>query len=294
MTEGRAIDASYLFEEKCECYSHEYERYLDFFKHLAHSPVVLEVTGAPACWIPLIRWLGHRPLASPRVVWPEDAATDWMKFYDSFEDKRRAVEISTECRPELVHGLFLADTEWSTPLVAHGHKQSFMVTGNGSLYRPEILHYIDQLREFIPKPGNAVLCPCAADKPYPADLHKHVLRIIERLFVPKDWHIIVATGVLGLVPQELWPKMPWYDSGLPYQHRVSSIVAWYFTTHVYRRVVVYSDFYAEAISIGMSRVPLERRPKVTYIFGNHYRTEYANLLLHEHLLRLEAACHTEA
>ena len=240
-------------------------------------------------WVPFIRYLGHVvECESTMGYWSSDHI-NWHAAWKEFViggDVRTLVEIAATSRPELVDALYLSDTQWVNSLRKHIHQDEFVVTGNGALHRPEVMGFIEELMAYEKPAGKtkALLCPCAADKPYPAPLHEELLRIIER--TGDEWHLIIATGVLGLVPIEMWDEMPQYDSGLPYQHRVRQTTEWYFKKFDYDHVVVYSDFYAEAIFQGM-RDCLGELP-VKFMFGREYRVSYEPLLLPDHLQRLEA------
>lgn len=90
----------------------------------------------------------------------------------------------------------------------------------------------------------------------------------------------VVTGVLGVVPEEMWKAMPNYDSGVPNRWRVMEAVEDYFYWTNYEHVIVYSDFYSEAISIGLRAF---HRSRVSYPLeeaGVHIRGEsgYVDLL----------------
>lgn len=287
-------------------YAHEYDGYLAFFRLLGHSSVRYGCHHVPMSWAPFIRYLGHNVLStSTRYSIP---GLDWLEAWNNSNDKRHVVEIASTTRPELVHGLYLADTEWPVPLRANvSFLQKFPVTNNGSFFRAEVEAFRRRLRAWE-KPEEivrAVVVPCAAEKPYPAALHRAVLERVGRLADAAKWHLIIATGVLGLAPQELWSCAPSYDSGLPNLDRVTQTTAWYFTRHRYERVVVFSDFYAYAFRHGMLRAFPEsgtvttlaaqshRRPKVEYLFGHNYRDTYENVQLVEHLDRLENALRKE-
>jgi len=268
-------------------YAHEYDAWLAFFRLLGYATNTIECENVPSCWSPFVQYLGHKVLSVAEVHQPgwEAGNMDWPAAYAEADDKRRVLEVSSTCRPELVHALYLADTEWPCSLrVRWSKKQAFPVTCNGSFFRPEVLAFREKLNDYVP-PGNlAIISPCSAEKPYPSALHKAILNIM-----PKGWHLIIATGVLGLAPQELWEYMPHYDSGVPYIERVVDAVSWYFTKHRYDSVVVYSDFYAYGVRRGMDLVPQEAKPKIKWVLGNHYRDTYENLLLTEHLHALERA-----
>lgn len=266
-----------------ERYAHEYDRWLDFFAMLAKLTRQIIVENPPMCWVPFIRYLGH-DVRSPQIFFELADTLHWNDLYFAAKDKRRAVEMASACRPELVHALYLADTLWPCPRIKHEKQDSFVVTTNGSLYRREFLEYLEgPLREYKPAHRKCVIVPCSVYKPYPSPLHR---KVRERLGV--DWEIITCSGAIGLAPEALWGVMPEYDSGFPYMPRVVDTVSWYFGKHKrYRSIVVYSDFYAHWIAAGLHLAGGER--KVHYCFGTHYRTEYANLMHVSSLNNLERA-----
>lgn len=267
-------------------YSHEYEEYLNFFKWLAHVREKVTVYNAPHCWVPFILYLGHhvetQKSRASKVGWDGDCNTQWGEQYKTARDTRHFLEIASTTRPELVHALYCVDTEWPCPFRHNGKVSEFVVVCNGSFYRDEVQEYRTLLTNFEPSKTKAVLVPCAADKPYPSKMHKAVLDRINT----NQWHLITATGVLGLVPQELWESMPHYDSGLPNLKRCQDTVAWYFSKHKYECVIVYSDFYATAIADGFAQLS-HADTIVDYVLGTHFRDRYENLLLLENLQLLE-------
>lgn len=271
-----------------EAYCHEYDNYLNFFHMLACSDTQITCKNVPQCWIPFVAYLGHK-VVSIKNRWDCDN-TCWDNFYNDSKDKRRVVEIASSCRPELVHALYCADTEWPCLLKEkHEHQKEFLVTCNASFFRPEVEHYRKEiLGKFIAPKQKAVIVPCAASKPYPAPLHKEVKKVLQRAVpYPDQWHIITATGVLGLIPEELWKDMPHYDSGLPNILRCAQTVAWYFTKHRYTHICIYSDFYAYAVRLGLDEANWEGYRR--FVMGIHYRDTYSNLMLKEHLQDLEEA-----
>jgi hypothetical protein len=285
-----SVDVSALIlGNKGDAYAHEYDAWLAFFKQLACATRRIYLENVPVCWEPFVRYMGHE-VGTVRIYWRDADALAWGKVYESADDRRRVVEMASVCRPELVHALYCYDTEWPTGLrAAGGPKRAFVVTCNGSFFRPEVQAYRARLRAYVPPVGvrAAVLVPCAAAKPYPAPLH----RAVQARLPDPGWEVVIATGVLGLIPSALWADAPEYDSGVPYLDRVEQTVRWYFTRHAYEHVVVYSDFYAYAIRKGIESVPSARRPRATYVFGAEYRDTYENTNLIEHLDRLEIALH---
>lgn len=262
-------------------YAHEYDGFLGFFTMLGNATDEIVCTNVPWSWAPFITWLGHRvESVSPVTAWGVAEGIAWPYAMLRPADLRRVVEMSSTARPELVHGLYLADTCWPCPRRVRVSERAFVVTCNGSFFRPEVLAYIDELRRVQPPARKVVFVPCSAQKPYPSLLHA---KVRERL--PSDWYIAIATGVLGLIPENMWGAAPLYDSGLPNLDRCRQTVAWWMTKHKHERAVVFSDFYAYAIRDGL------RDAGVTapFIVGGEYRDTYENLMLTEHLDRLERA-----
>lgn len=267
---------------KRSSYSSEYDQYINLFETVAATQGVV-CRNVPSCWCPFILYLGGQVESvdtNPNAgLFDTLCSIDWIALYESANDKRRVVEVASATRPELVHALYLADTEWRSEFVVASEKKAFPVTCNGSFFRHEVLRYLeDTLQKYVPSKVRCVIVPCAADKPYPSPLHSAV-----RMRIDDSWQIIIASGVLGLIPDDLWDKVPLYDSGVPNTFRCEEIVAWYFSKHRYERIICYSDFYANAISRGLKTIDVHGE----YVFGIHYRDVYANLLLGEHLRTLE-------
>lgn len=263
-------------------YAHEYDAWLALFKFLACTEDSYMLFNVPSSWCPFLAYLGHRVRTVQMVAAWECERFDWLGEFERAVDRRRVVEIASTCRPELVHALYCLDTEWKKGSTAHELQPGFPVTCNGSFFRPEVQHYQNLLNRYVPNGHDkCVLVPCSAEKPYPSGLHMKVMSVLP----DSTWHVVVATGVLGLVPQELFEDMPMYDSGLPNLERVTATVRWYFSRHEYERVICYSDFYAVAIRRGLEGAGID----ADYVLGSHYRDTYENLLLPEHLYRLEEA-----
>lgn len=235
-------------------YEDTYGGWLYFFSEMAREPRTVE--EAPACWYPFIRYLGGDVLR-PQPVFPED-----YLVHNPLQEAvnhailggrlRALVEMYSTLRPELADALYKSDVEWKFGKRLHATQSEFNVTNNGSFHRPEVLDFIEKVHTLYKKPEHvttAVLVPCAADKPYPAPLHATVQRIL-----PKDAHQVIITGVLGVVPQETWDEMPNYDSGIPNQWRVMQEVVWYFKQFRYKKIVMYCDFYNEAIHKGLTEL----------------------------------------
>ncbi len=249
-------------------YEDTYGAYLEIFKQIAESPAEEEITiiNPPRCWAPLLSYLDCR-CRGYQIYFPHDSEFDpYQAFFD-----RTSVEVLCGFRPELIDALWKVDREWNTTHVCQfPYEKEFIVTNNGSFDRQEIQEYEKQLDLYVPVKRKVCLVPCAADKPYPALLHQEVLKRM-----PDDYYLCVATGVLGLVPQDLWDIAPHYDSGCPNLYRVLTTVRDYFTRVRHNHVVVYCDFYSEAIDIGY-RESLGR--DITHINTDFPYTNYINLL----------------
>lgn len=269
-------------------YEDQYGKFLDIFKQVAESEEEIVVVGAPRSWSSLIYYLGGRTVMA-RDQFPGDEFVPLSGgCYEEEAEKngrlRELVEHHSTLRPELVDALYKSDMVWKTVNRRHQTQKEFNVTCNGSFFRPEVLDYINNiLPQYKPEKTKCVLCPCAADKPYPAPLHTAILEVI-----PPDYELIIATGVLGLVPQKLWDVMPLYDSGVPYQWRLMNLSQWFFSKNLYDRVVVYSDFYASALHRGLKAVGNEITNDF-YVFG-YDDMDYLDLLSPENLAKLKAEC----
>ena len=263
-------------------YEDRYGKYLDVFKQVYEGSGVV-VISPPACWVPLIWWLGGRIEGDTQRIFEQDDIYETLLVTGAINRNRilydrTLLETLTGVRPELVDALWKSDCEWfSNTAPVREREKEFVVTNNGSFHRPEIFTYQEMLRDFVPSKKKCILVPCAADKPYPAKLHKAVLKIM-----PVDYHLIIATGVLGLVPMELWDKMPHYDSGIPNEWRLMKTVASYFGRHDYHKIVVYCDFYNEALSHGLQGIHTEK----VFVNPIKFYFNYLDLLDKNRLARL--------
>lgn len=262
-------------------YEDRYGKYLDILKTI-HSSKFVKVINPPWSWIPLIFWFGG-DVDGGQCYFENDIYIYRMGLERvNIIKNRTLLEMTTCVRPELVDALWKSDMEWELKyeLDFRDKRKEFVVTNNGSFHRKEVIDYFDKLKEFVPTKRKAILVPCAADKPYPSKLHKKVLDMM-----PEDYHIIIATGVLGLVPQELWPFMPHYDSGLPNEWRLMGMVESYFLNHHYEKVIVYCDYYNKAIQKGIIHVV----PEVIFINSVKFYFNYLDLLDSERLDNLQTA-----
>lgn len=268
-------------------YENTYGAWLEIFRHVAETSDKRELYDVPASWAPFLYYLGAT-IKTTRTHFPEDKLTDFLPLDLEVAEARgmlrELVEVYSALRPELVDALYKSDVEWYTVGRRHRDKTAFKVTCNGSFFRPEVMRY---LRETLPSyrqtKRKCVIVPCAADKPYPAPLHAAV-----RENITDEYEIIVASGVLGLVPESLWGRAPDYDSGLPYEWRVMQSVLEFFDEHRYDRVLVYSEYNALAIKKGLRDANLGP-PTVVFLFQPRYYDAYENLLDPKHLARLKEA-----
>jgi hypothetical protein len=234
-----------------ERYEDRYGRYMGILLEVFRKMSV--VVNPPYSWIPLIWWMGGM-VERGQVYFKHDLVLSslidtGLLTRQMVRSDRTLLEMFCTIRPELTDVLWKVDYQYrgeGSGYIAISNEKDFIITNNGSYHRDEVLDYMNTLIEYKPTKQKCILVPCAADKPYPSRLHSAILE-----FMPEDYHIIVATGVLGLVPMELWDQMPHYDSGMPNEWRLMKWVEQYFLTHEYKKIVVYCDYYNEAIYRGL-------------------------------------------
>ena len=259
-------------------YEDRYGHYLSIFQRVAESSVELVVKNAPFSWIPLLTYLGakcnggqsyfkHCGLVS-RIMFPCD---------------RLALEATTVYRPECVDALWKADMQWDVRnMNDFSPEQEFIVSNNGSFHRREVRDYFDRLEAYTPTKKKVVLVPCAADKPYPAKMHQAVLDML-----PDDYYLANLTGVLGIVPQDLWEGMPYYDSGIPNEWRLAHILKGYFLRHEHERIVIYADYYNLAADQAITNAGMG--DKTTFVNEVKFYYDYLDLLDNQRLSKLKEA-----
>lgn len=271
-----------------ERYEDRYGKYIEIFhdvllKCQAGEHVI--VTDAPASWVPLLCYIGAEV-----TTWRTHFETDRLVYemlrssndlYNEGLPKFTRTEVEVLCgfRPECVDALWKVDAQWQNEIKSEG-RDEFIVTCNGSFWRPEVTGYLEALADYVPSKTKVVLVPCAADKPYPARMHKAVLDLL-----PSDFYLMNATGVLGLVPQDLWKRMPHYDSGIPNEWRVQSVVGEYFRRFPHEVVIVYCDFYNIAIQLGLDRA----RQGAVFVNEVKFYSDYLDLLAPARLEALRTA-----
>jgi len=290
-------DPNYMpesIEIKGERYEDVYGGYMEFFERMAKmggADVVIE--NAPCSWLPILGYLRIpvlRPVDvfdyCPNVFAAFEAKSNVLRTADEDgADFRTFIEVMSGFRPECVDALWKIDRQWELHpdrVYQGGFKRDFIVTCNGSFHRPEIRAYEKALAAYTPTKHKVIMLPCAADKPYPSKLHQTVIDLLNELGVRDEWYIANATGVLGVVPEDLWNVMPYYDSGLPDRWNLLTVAREYFTKHPHDAIITYMDFYGQAF---------EEAVPVTYYGTLHVNAptfyyDYLDLLDPERLDRL--------
>lgn len=281
-------------------YEDEYGSWLSLLREIAESPTTVELEACPRTWVPFVVYIGGQPFK------PENQFAEDYLVGNGIEDRvvgasrrghlRTLVEMCASIRPELIDALWKSDCQWVTrnpyDVTASkepdmfGHRPVHIVANYGAYTRPDMLEYDYALQGWVRDNAGhfgCVVSACAADKPYPAPHHVE----IEKRLPDKSWHQVIASGVVGIVPEELWPVMPLYDAGMPNLWRCMTIAAWYFGKMDYTRIVVYADFYNRALQLALGQV--SSRAEIAWVHSVGPRAEYLNLCDEEHLQRLEDA-----
>jgi predicted RNA-binding protein len=260
-----------------QTYEDRYQGYMSIFKQIALTfpEEQINVFEPPYSWVPLLNHMACN-VHGARVYFEHCHIV--KAACQSGGIDRTALEVLCGFRPETADALWKCDMEWPH-LRMHKYRpqREFIVTNNGSFHREEVKDYVRALGDYIPTKRKVVIVPCAADKPYPSPLHRACLDLL-----PPDYYLMNATGVLGLVPQDLWPKMPWYDSGIPNRWRVLELCLHYFKQFPHKRVIVYSDFYSLAIKYALELAGQH----ATFILEPMFYHNYVDLLKPELLQKL--------
>lgn len=271
-------------------YEDRYGGWLQFFwqvgervsQHGAHVTVI----GPPWSWVPLLKYIGAHVL-NPIFWFDEDDyvhAIVHKQVYSVPQLPRSLIEVLCAFRPETVDALWKVDRQWGyQPKGELAPRKEFVVTCNGSFDCQEIKQYEKVLASYAPSKKNVVLVPCAADKPYPARIHKAVLALM-----PEGFYLANITGVLGIVPMDLWSVMPHYDSGIPNEWRCMTIVRDYFRRFEHNKVVVYCDFYNLALDAAF-KLAGYYHGEVDFVNEVRFYADYLDLLEPVHLARLKDA-----
>jgi hypothetical protein len=269
-------------------YEDQYGHYLQFFQRLAETTTFEHVAHCPSTWRPFVEYMGHQVTSTIHHFPSCEAVAAMYKHYEAFLDKRQFIEVVSTFRPELVDALWKFDMQWDVPEWVRkgqpriGEGEEIIISNNGSYHRREIIEYFDKLEQYVPTKQKVVLVPCAADKPYPAPLHKAVL---ERM--PSDFYLANITGVLGVVPQDLWPTMPLYDSGIPNEWRLYNVATEYFTRHKHTDIIVYLDFYGLSLQAALEKAGVTAG--ITWVNPVKFYADYLDLLDSSRLRALEEA-----
>lgn len=260
-------------------YANLYGHWLWFFKQVAESKDEITVCNVPESWVLLLRYLGAT-IHNTSNYFKEDSIKCPYPVDKSLT--RLAVEASVALRPELADALWRSDTIWNTVGRDHTKQQEFNVCSYNSMYRPEVLTYFEILTRYkLPSSVHGcVISSCSAIKPYPAPHHKAIKELL-----PEGFHQVIATGVLGIVPEELWQHMPLYDSGIPNLWRCMDIAEWYFNKYKYRVIIVYADFYNRALARALARVSAQ----IIWVNPVSPTSEYTDLASVESIERLRSA-----
>lgn len=236
------MDMDLMQLPKGERYEDRYGGYMKLLADIALcTDRVVNIDNAPASWWPILWHLN----CNVKSVREEFEHCHLVAPLFPLDLTRTAVEVLSAFRPECSDALWKCDMQWKLAAWRcrqYEDKEVFVVNVNGAYHRDEVMDYMKLLGEYVPQKRNVVLVPCAADKPYPSTLHKSVLEMM-----PDDFYMMNVTGVLGLVPQDLWDIMPHYDCGVPNDWRVFHMVRNYFTQFPHDRIVVYLDYYGLAV-----------------------------------------------
>lgn len=267
------------------CYEDRYQGYLKVFERIASVPKQEQVLvdAPPYSWVPLLRHLNCN-ISQPRIVFDHCKFIPPVLEHSTADIDRTAVEVLCGFRPETSDALWKIDVgQYSQRRVRQYPKdKELIVTTNGAFHRPEVMEFRSKLYQYVPTKKKVVLVPCAADKPYPAPMHQKVLDMM-----PDDFYMMNVTGVLGLIPQDLWPDMPHYDSGIPNRWRVVEQVSRYFSIFRHDHIISYCDFYNEAIYAGLRLMPHSQ--SVYFVNEVQFYYDYLDLMAPERLERLKDA-----
>lgn len=226
---------------KGKTYENTYGKYMDILRDAALGKIKI-IKNPPYSWTPLLNYMGCDVVGGQQYFKYDFLFIGWTDI------DREMVEISSVSRPELVDALWKYDMEWHTKNQTE-EEEEHLITNNGSFHRKPIADFMKSVEGYKSKVKNAVVVPCAADKPYPSPMHQAVIDTCKKAGL-KDFELIVASGVVGLAPQPLWDNLPIYDSGLPNRWRLMESTMG-FDWSMYDNVFIYCDFYNQAILDGM-------------------------------------------
>lgn len=229
-----------------ETYTDRYGGYLDFFEQVDRDDWV---DACPLSWATLLLYMGVNLSDKGQAHFPED---QWFPpVYEQQQDYARAwtagnhrtlVEHRCSARPETVDALWKLDMQWDKfrdPLPPGN--VPFTLASYSGFWRADVVRYMRALDVYQTKHKRAVITNCSADKPYPDEIHQRIKEAYP------DHELLIATGVLGIVPELLWMDMPQYDCGLPNFWRLYQRALSFFARNRYRHVHVMTEFYQQAI-----------------------------------------------
>lgn len=274
-------------------YEDRYGEYLDIFHQIGMFNGSVAVVNPPASWVPLLLYLNvdvygyqcyfeHDHVVARALSLEAETHIPRSTLTD-----RSLLEALVCFRPETLDALWKFDMQdsWrSARLHCFAQRQEFIVTTNGGFYRPEVLEYLNSVSTYKAPSDKVVLMPCAADKPYPAPMHSAVIAV-----AGPEYYVANVTGVLGIVPRDLWPVMPHYDLGLPNEWRVMNMLRDYFLRNKHSSVVVYLDYY----NITVNEALAGRQEGLTFVNPIQVYCDYLNLLDPIALSKLYVATHPE-
>jgi hypothetical protein len=284
-TDKTAIIIDLAVMPTADKYEDAYQQYMGVFRVIAEAPPEKEifVLNAPWSWHPLLKYLLVTCVSGQNFFTHDGLVKQSLQHFNHHD--RTVVEVLCGFRPELVDALWKCDMQWRTRRPRYTRSRNFIVTNNGSFHRGEVTVFMDQLDAHRSKAKGCVLVPCAADKPYPSPLHKQV-----KSMMPESWDLCIATGVLGIVPEDTWHEMPYYDSGIPNEWRLMQRAIEYFSNNNYEHAVVYVDFYSLALAHAVDLLLLKDCPtKFYFVNPVRFYADYMDLLDEHHLNNLQEA-----
>lgn len=234
--------------DKGSSYENTYGKWMSQFEEMATSDEDFVAEGCPKEWLPLVWYFGGSETGITSLT-------------------RNAMEQACCAHPVLVDSFWRAHFVWSSkPFRQLEEREDLLITNHLSFYSPPLMEYRKRLQEWMSahhgERRNKVLVVtnCSADKPYPAELHRAILKTAKE--VGADVELLITTGACGAIPQELFGIAPLYDSGVPNKwncqqtlEEVASAVWW-------ESVVVFTEFLSESAvraftgKCGMLYVPL--------------------------------------
>jgi hypothetical protein len=266
-------------------YENTYGQYLDFFRFIASEPVETKISihNCPRSWAPFLHCLGCS-VESLVNYFPIDNYLEVDKFVlAKSKFPKEVYDVFMQYRPETVDAIWKVymQDDWMRHRILDVKENSeFTITTDITFYRRDIMYYIRfVLLKTQPTKRNVLLVPCAADKPYPAPMHQKVLDVM-----PNDYYLATVTGALGLVPQELWDRMPNYDAGIPNEMRLFNVVYSYFLKYPHNNIVCYLDNHSKVLYNVFSLLGCLNR--VTFINPVKTYTSYMDLQSEENIKNL--------